>query len=252
VLLETVDQNLITPATDNQLMPGIAPLLNFVYSQDYSGAAEEPLLSPEYEDDVTSWFAAGQPPITVFEVLAQMPRPPTLIISDKFLSQVRSSLETDLPENAQPCLNDEGALCTALQENNAQPLLMNVEFPVSVCHSADDTLVPITHIPPGLDNPMVTMYDSQIFPSVGDHFLSGILCAFGGIVSDFGAADPTDPVSVNYVKAIEVDDCVEPTSAPTDSPVAAPVEAPTSGGSSSAMTLSVWALMAVGPLLSGL
>ena len=94
-------------------------------------------------------------------------------------------------------------LCQAIEENTFIDLIESITFPVSICHSPNDDLVPIGHAPDVSINPLLSKL--TVFgqgPTVG-HFESSFLCqmafilqftAFGSAPAPLSGIEPlTDP-----------------------------------------------------------
>jgi len=82
-------------------------------------------------------------------------------------------------------------LCQAIEENTSIDLIESTTFPVSICHSPNDELVPIGHAPRDVSiNPLLSKLTLLGQAPTAGHFESSFVCQMAFILqfTDFGSA----------------------------------------------------------------
>ncbi len=69
-------------------------------------------------------------------------------------------------------------LCEALMDNELTDVLYDVQYPVLICHSTEDELVPYDNVPDTTRNPDYL----TISPQTGDHYTAGGSCITADII----------------------------------------------------------------------
>ena len=84
--------------------------------------------------------------------------------------------QSDFCFNSTPGVDD--ILCQTLYENSYIDLLENVTFPISICHSADDEIVPVSNAPNMSVNPL--LYEATLLGqrASGSHVMAAAFCSF--------------------------------------------------------------------------
>ena len=128
---------------------------------------------------------------------------------------------TDVCFTSTPGVDD--LLCQAIEENTFIDLIESITFPVSICHSPNDDLVPIGHAPDVSINPLLSKL--TVFgqgPTVG-HFESSFLCqmafilqftAFGSAPAPLSGIEPLTDPSMCTATVSPVSDVAPATPAP--------------------------------------
>ena len=108
---------------------------------------------------------------------------------------------TDVCFTSTPGVDD--LLCQAIEENTFIDLIESTTFPVSICHSPNDDLVPIGHAPDVSINPLLSKLTLLGQGPTAGHFESSFLCqmafilqftAFGSAPAPLSGIEPlTDP-----------------------------------------------------------
>jgi hypothetical protein len=96
---------------------------------------------------------------------------------------------TDVCFTSTPGVDD--LLCQAIEENTSIDLIESTTFPVSICHSPNDELVPIGHAPTDVSiNPLLSKLTLLGQGPTAGHFESSFLCQMAFILqfTDFGSA----------------------------------------------------------------
>ena len=95
---------------------------------------------------------------------------------------------TDVCFTSTPGVDD--LLCQAIEENTFIDLIESTTFPVSICHSPNDDLVPIGHAPDVSINPMLSKLTLLGQGPTAGHFESSFLCQMAFILqfTVFGSA----------------------------------------------------------------
>lgn len=117
-------------------------------------------------------------------------------------------------------------LCQALRESDVLQLVQETTFPISICHSPDDMLVPRSgHAPNVSANPLLSERTVFGFAPEGPHVVNSAFCTFGFVVqftldSELGAAEPLeDPTTCGTVAPAAPSSPNDMTGAPVSIPV---------------------------------
>ena len=233
MLVDIYDKGTIDPSTQAAVLPAIAPFLGFTYSQGYEflNSRDQILFSEEWtnasnpDKNIYTWFEAGVSN-SVFDLVSMAPPFLPDAINQRIINQTRQAL---MQEGAHLCDEqfvvdgETDELCASLRANDAYTILDTVSFPVILCHSPDDTVVPIGHLPPSpYSNSFVTDYvpANLLLTARGDHLVSGVFCAMG-MIGEVGAAEDTEDANNKFSKNVAT--CVD--SVPTGAPKASSTSA---------------------------
>jgi len=171
----------------------LALLLGAAYSSTNSGVpnfnAGQDLLHVQIRNLAVDWLAEKN--ITKHELNSRLEQHAqkgfgTSSLDDiwnpDILSLVRGAI---IDENKNYCqqsyngYNDtvHGKICEALIKNDVSDILLNADYPVKLCHSPDDELVPYEHVPDVLQNQNLTLVKKA-----GDHRNAASECLIDGMV----------------------------------------------------------------------
>jgi hypothetical protein len=119
-------------------------------------------------------------------------------------------------------------LCQTLNENSVYDWVEATTFPISICHSPNDTMIPISHIPNVSSSPLLSMGTILGRGPDGDHYASFIFCHMVQILQ-FSSLS-SSPIPLTGIESLtDPSQCAEtpnspsstvPTSTPQDQPIA--------------------------------
>ena len=143
-------------------------------------------------------------------------------------------------------------LCQSIEENSYIDLVEATKFRVTICHSADDELVPIGNAPNISANPNLSKLNLLTTEVSGTHFEAIVFCYMTHVVqfSSFGAA----PVPLTGIEPLSDPSKCTATAQPADAPTDAgtmpsapssssvtPIATPTTGPTPSSNAVAVGA-----------
>ncbi|KAI2504475.1 hypothetical protein MHU86_9974 [Fragilaria crotonensis] len=166
--------------TDNTLLRTISCAIATTFSSKVPGLpntnTSQNIINDEWLDFMIV-LADTSPSMELVDSL--MPVPATNIFTTAMLDKTRDLLAqniTDLCYNSTPGIDD--LLCQTLEENSYIDLVEATTFPISICHSPDDEVVPIAHAPNMSANSL--LYEASLFGSLlaatGSHVEAGAFC----------------------------------------------------------------------------
>ena len=161
---------------------------------------------------------------------------PLSIINDTILDTLKGAIQRGEEE---PCATSavEGQtdkICKALQENDLVDILEETPYPVSICHSRDDTLVSFDNIPDIFANPLLNL----VALNGVDHLDASFDCYFSWLIFFLNDANVRN---VPVVDKTLPDGCSLLTLSPTRSPFF-PTGAPSSVPSPDSGAVGPWDL----------
>jgi hypothetical protein len=190
--ISSISQGLLNPESSNYLLRYILPYLMFTFSNDFPGLANTGSgqigLSPPYtvegnlSRNVLEWFRSPDP-LTMAEIISFGPTNaddlldllnPNLV--QLYISSAAQNVtETCAPENSMITEGSTDLLCQAIHEASLWPAIRSLSFPLQLCFSPNDALVPTSMFPPELfENELVARFE-EVFSGIslpidGDHW----------------------------------------------------------------------------------
>lgn len=154
-----------------------------------------------------------------------LPNPATDILNNGFLEKVRGLLAQNITDACYSSIEGvDDLLCLAILGNTFIDFVESTTFPISICHSPVDDVIPIEHAPASISgNPL--LYELKVLgqgPTLG-HFESSVFCYTAYVLqfSEFGSA----PVSLKGIDPLpDPSTCLSPNTA---TPVTATSMGPT-------------------------
>ncbi|KAL9187693.1 hypothetical protein ACHAXT_006071 [Thalassiosira profunda] len=200
--------NIVDMYENTYTFPMFAARLGNAYSSTNvdlvnTGASSE-FANDEYLDstdplkDVREWAKAG---IGYEEMAMLMPGPPASegrqsdIMNEEYVDMVVSSFEDGDNDPCNSEFKTEGvnSLCEAIMENDLIDILESFDYPVVICHSPEDEIIPYENVPNTTEYAHLTLIE-DIVPSLqpsGTHAESGAQCTMSFL---FPFMDPTSDV----------------------------------------------------------
>jgi hypothetical protein len=197
LLTESFDTGLVTLETDNAIFYSILPLSAFAFSSENPGLAnsgtEQLALAPEWRNtsdfdrDIIAWIESPGL-LTREEVGSRMLSTyvPDICTADylDLVRKARAANATSLACDSEFVLeNVTDKLCEAINSVSLLTVVANMDIPLQLCYSADDTVVSSrVYTDNSIDifgNADVKLYTGPlgVLPVTGDHADAVILCS---------------------------------------------------------------------------
>jgi hypothetical protein len=241
LLTESFDDGLVNLEKDNALFYNILPLSAFAFSSENPGLAnsgtEQLALAPEwrvtgdFDRDVISWFESPAPLTTEEIGLRMLSINVTDILNADYLDLVRQARAADVSfacDSEFVLENVTDKLCEAINGASLVNVVANIDIPLQLCYSKDDTVAsPRVYSDSDINifgNANVKKYAGPlgILTVRGDHYDTVSLCSVAPMERflDVKSADRANSISPLMGEHAAV--CALSKTAPSTAPSAMP------------------------------